>query len=59
MTIDELINSLQEAKEHCVSGDTEISVFKEHPVVKAPPMPIGKIDYLDFDNNSVNIYVYE
>ena len=59
MTIDELINNLQDAKEHCIPGDTQVSVFKEHNVLNSPSIPIGKVDYLDFDNNSVNIYVYE
>lgn len=59
MTIDELIAALQNAKEHCVPSDTQVSVFKEPFTLNASSTPIGKVDYLDFDNNSVNIYVYE
>lgn len=59
MTLDELIEKLVEAKEHCVPGNTKVSVYKEPFSLVRPSKYLGTVSQLDFDNQSINIYIYE
>lgn len=57
MTVDELINKLLEAKEHCVPGDTEINVWKTDMFNLATKDKLeGVVVDIDYDNTGINLY---
>ena len=60
MTLDQLIEKALEAKEHCVSGNTEVSVyFKDVFKLNAEDKFVGKLYDIDYDNKGINLYYDE
>lgn len=55
--LDELIQQLNEAKEHCVDGDTKVHVWlsDEHNLTSKDVLQ-GNVCYVDYDNLGVNLY---
>lgn len=49
-TLDELIESLQEAKEHCISGNTSVKVTVN---ISDDPMFVDVV----YDNNNVELVI--
>ena len=57
MTLDELINKLVEAKEHCVQGNTKINVWASDVTsLTSKDTVVGTVSWIDYDNNGVNLY---
>jgi hypothetical protein len=57
MTVDELINKLLEAKEHCIPGNTEINVWKTDMFNLANKDKLeGVVVDIDYDNTGINLY---
>lgn len=58
MTLDELINTLVEAREHFVPSQKPIKVYKiDVTTLGGKPEPVGIVYDVDYDNNGVNIYI--
>lgn len=51
LTLDELIEDLQQAKEHCVDGRSEVIIHKNQTHT------FGYIDNVEFDNDNVTINI--
>lgn len=57
MTLDEIIEKLIEAKEHCVPGNTKVNVwFTDITSLTTKDKLEGSVCDVDYDNKSVNIY---
>lgn len=57
MTLDDVINKLVEAKEHCVPGDTQVHLWSSNPsdLTKRDKLE-GDVCWVDYDNLGVNLY---
>lgn len=51
LTLDELIEDLQQAKEHCIDGRSEIIIHNNQT------RTFSYIDTVEFDNNNVTINI--
>lgn len=57
MTVNELIDKLLEAKEHCIPGNTEIKVWKTDMFNLATKDKLeGVVVDIDYDNTGINLY---
>lgn len=55
--LDELIQQLNEAKEHCVDGDTQVYVWSsDENNLASKDVLQGTVCYVDYDNLGVNLY---
>ena len=52
-TLDELINALTIAKEHCVHGNSKVSIN-----INAKPDDLVIVIDVQFDNNNVELAIY-
>lgn len=57
MTLDDLISKLEEAKEHCVPGNTEVNIWScDVTSLTSKNTIVGKVNWVDYDNLGVNLY---
>ena len=57
MTLDDVINKLVEAKEHCVPGDTQVHVWRSNCSSLTEKDKLeGTLWWIDYDNVGVNLY---
>lgn len=52
-TLDELINALTIAKEHCVPGNSKVSIN-----INAKPDDLTVLIDVQFDNNNIELAIY-
>ena len=52
-TLDELINALTIAKEHCVPGNSKVSIS-----INVEPNDLAILIDVQFDNNSIELAIY-
>lgn len=57
MILDDVINKLIEAKEHCVPGNTQVHIWASSPtnLTKRDKLE-GEVCWVDYDNLGVNLY---
>ena len=57
MTLDKLIATCLEAKEHCVDGNSEVNVwFSDVTSLTEKDKLVGNLSFVDYDNNGINLY---
>lgn len=60
MTLDELIDKLVEAKEHCVPGNSQVHIWSSVLSSFTKPDKLeGDVSLMDYDNLGVNLYFYK
>ena len=60
MTLDDLIEKAQEAKEHCVPGNTDVNVWlSDMTNLTAKDKLVGTLSWIDYDNAGINLYYEE
>ena len=57
MTLDEIIDKLVEAKEHCVPGNSQVHIWSSPPFSLTEKDKLkGEVSWIDYDNLGVNLY---